>query len=263
MSHHNTQEDRIALYLSGWMEEEEKQIFEQEIKDDPKLALAVQTFDEERTVTEHYLEQDLRQKMEQWSSEENNQHTLKKNRNNYYYWVLFFSVLAIIALLLFINPKTPTEETPTETEEAPTQAEVTSVERAIAALMIAPELPSNSLGEADWENAKAAYAEKDYQGAVDLLGILTNSNTEIDYYLSHSLLQIGEYTQSRDIFLKISEGNSIYNQKAEWYYLIAQYHTGEFDKEDQALLLKISQDEFHPFQQQGKILREYLIPKSG
>ena len=56
-----------------------------------------------------------------------------------------------------------------------------------------------------------------------------SSNTEIQLYKSITLIETNQFSESFEFSVGISEGNSIYKNKAMWYLALSKLKQGNFE----------------------------------
>ena len=73
--------------------------------------------------------------------------------------------------------------------------------------------------------AETAFNSKNYEQAEQLFNQILeedSSNTEIQFYKSITLIETNQFSEADELLKGISEGNSIYKNKATWYLALSK-----------------------------------------
>ncbi|CAN1572757.1 hypothetical protein MCETHM1_03376 [Flavobacteriaceae bacterium] len=215
-------------YLQGEMTDEDKLIFEEQLKSDPEMASAFETFKDLNL----HLEYKFGQADELESFKDNLKGISKKHFKKSKTKVIAFkpwqyAVAASVAVLfgiLFLDQKSN-----------PTFEEYNQPETAFF----------TERGEAN-ENLKLAqdaFNAKQYKTAIPLFETIlkTDQSAEIQYFYGVSLLEENKLQEAETVFTALETGNSIYKNKAIWSLALSKLKQKDF-KSCKELLLTIPED---------------------
>jgi tetratricopeptide (TPR) repeat protein len=104
--------------------------------------------------------------------------------------------------------------------------------------------------------AQDAFNAKRYKGAIPLFETIlkTNNSAEIQYFYGMSLLEVNRLVEADAIFTTLKSGNSIYKDKATWRLALSQLKRKK-EEECKKLLLTIPHD-FEDYDQVESLLKK-------
>ena len=215
-------------YLQGEMTDEDQLIFEEQLKSDPEMASAFETFKDLNL----HLEHKFGQTNELESFKDNLKGISKKHFKKSKTKVITFkpwqyaaaASVAVLFGILFLNQKSnPTFEDYNQPETA------FFTER----------------GEANdnLKLAQDAFNAKNYKTAIPLFETIlkTDQSAEIQYFYGISLLEENKLQEAETIFTALGTGNSIYKNKAIWSLALSKLKQKDY-KTCKKLLLTIPED---------------------
>jgi hypothetical protein len=215
-------------YLQDEMAVEDKLAFEQQLKDQPDLAMAFETYKELQLHLENKFGQANELKAFKQNLKEVSKSHFKKSKPKvivfkpWYYGVA--ASVAVLFGLFFLNQNSnPVFEDYNQPETA------FFTER----------------GEAN-ENLKLAqdaFNAKQYKAAIPLFETIlkTNKSAEIQYFYGVSLLEDNRLVDAETVFNALKTGNSIYKNKAIWSLALSKLKQKDY-KSCKELLLSIPDD---------------------
>jgi hypothetical protein len=215
-------------YLQGEMTDEDKLIFEEQMKSDPEMASAFETFKDLNL----HLEHKFGQADELESFKDNLKGISKKHFKNSKPKVIAFkpwqyaaaASVAVLFGILFLDQKSN-----------PTFEEYNQPETAFF----------TERGEANdnLKLAQDAFNAKQYKTAIPLFETIlkTDQSAEIQYFYGVSLLEENKLQEAETVFTALETGNSIYKNKAIWSLALSKLKQKDF-KSCKELLLTIPED---------------------
>ena len=215
-------------YLQGEMTDEDKLIFEEQMKSDPEMASAFETFKDLNL----HLENKFGQTDELESFKDNVEKISKKHFKKAKPKVIAFkpwqyaaaASVAVLFGIMFLNQKSnPTFEDYNQPETA------FFTER----------------GEANdnLKLAQDAFNSKNYKTAIPLFETIlkTDQSAEIQYFYGVSLLEENKLQEAETVFTALGTGNSIFKNKAIWSLALSKLKQKDY-KTCKKLLLTIPED---------------------
>jgi hypothetical protein len=215
-------------YLQGEMTDEDKLIFEEQMKSDPEMASAFETFKDLNL----HLEHKFGQTDELETFKDNLKGISKKHFKNSKPKVIAFkpwqyaaaASVAVLFGILFLDQKSN-----------PTFEEYNQPETAFF----------TERGEANdnLKLAQDAFNAKQYKTAIPLFETIlkTDQSAEIQYFYGVSLLEENKLQEAETVFTALETGNSIYKNKAIWSLALSKLKQKDF-KSCKELLLTIPED---------------------
>jgi hypothetical protein len=215
-------------YLQGEMTDEDQLIFEEQLKSDPEMASAFETFKDLNL----HLEHKFGQSGELESFKDNLKGISKKHFKNSKPKVIAFkpwqyaaaASVAVLFGILFLDQKSN-----------PTFEEYNQPETAFF----------TERGEANdnLKLAQDAFNAKQYKTAIPLFETIlkTDQSAEIQYFYGVSLLEENKLQEAETVFTALETGNSIYKNKAIWSLALSKLKQKDF-KSCKELLLTIPED---------------------
>lgn len=227
-------------YLRGEMSDEDKLVFENQLKEDAEFASAFETFKE--------LNSHLANKFgnaQELNAFKANLEGISKNHFNKpkgkmvfmkpWYYGVAASVVVMIGLFFLSQNADPTFEEYNHPETA------YFTER----------------GETNktLKLAQDAFNAKHYKEAIPLFETIlkTDNSAEIQYFYGMSLLEVDKFAEADVVFTALRKGSSIYKDKAVWRLALSQLKRKK-DEECKKLLLTIPND-FEDYDQVESLLK--------
>ena len=215
-------------YLQGEMTVEDQLAFEQQLKEQPDLAMAFETYKELHL----HLENKFGQADELNAFKKNlkgiSKEHLKKSKPKVvnfkpWYYVVAASVAVLFGLFFLNQNSDPTFEDYNQPETA------FFTERGNA--------------DANLKLAQDAFNAKRYKEAIPLFEIIlkTNKSAEIQFFYGMALLEENRLPEAETIFITLKKGNSIYKNKAIWSLALTKLKQKDY-KACKELLLTIPED---------------------
>jgi tetratricopeptide (TPR) repeat protein len=215
-------------YLQGEMNADEQLAFEQQLKEQPDLAMTFDTYKELhlhlKTKFTHADELNAFNKNVKAISKDH----FKKSKSKViafkpWHYIAAASVAALFGLF-FLN------QHPDPTFEAYHQPETAF-------------FTERGEGETAIQLAEVAYNAKKHKEAIKLFEIIlkTDKNAEIQYFYGISLLEEDRFTAAETVFNSLQSGNSIYKNKAIWNLALSKLKQKDY-KSCKELLLTIPED---------------------
>lgn len=215
-------------YIQGDMSSADTLVFEQQLKDQPELAMAFETYKE----LHHHLENKFGQANELKAFKKNlkgisKDHFKKKKPKVIAIKPWHYGVAASVAVLVGIFFLNQNSDPAFEDYNHPETAFFT--ER----------------GEANdnLKRAQDAFNAKQYKTAIPLFETIlkTNHSAEIQYFYGLSLLEDNRLPEGEAVFVTLKSGNSIYKNKAVWSLALSKLKQKDY-KSCKELLLTIPED---------------------
>ncbi len=237
-------EERYILfdqYLQGELNVDERSNFEKQLKEDPELASAFETFKEMHL----QLENKFGQETEREVFKENLNRISDKYFNNKktkvvslkpWYFAAAASIVIMFGLFFFDYKHYPNFEDYNHPESA--------------------YFTERGVSEETLKQAEDNFNGKRYEKAVPLFEAILKENNapEIQYFYGVSLLQVGKYVKAENVFKELEAGNSVYKEKAKWNRALSKLKQGKY-KECEEILQTISQD-YEDYDQVEQLLEE-------
>ena len=107
------------------------------------------------------------------------------------------------------------------------------------------------------KEAETAFNNKNYEEAEQLFNQIleqVSSNTEIQLYKSITLIETNQFDEADELLEGISEGNSIYKNKATWYLALSKLKQNNL--ESCKSILKSIPDDAEDYKQAQKLLNK-------
>jgi TolA-binding protein len=215
-------------YLQGEMAVSDQLTFEQQLKDQPDLAMAFETYKELHSHLENKFGQanelnDFKVNLKGISKEHFKKAKPKVIALKPWYYAVAASV-AVLFGLFFLNQNSN-----------PTFEEFNQPEMAF--------FTERGADDANLKLAQDAYNSKDYKTAIPLFETIlkTAQSAEIQYFYGVSLLEANRVVDAEKVFNALNAGNSIYKNKAIWSLALSKLKQKDY-KTCKELLLTIPED---------------------
>lgn len=215
-------------YIQGEMNAADKLSFEQQLKDQPELAMAFETYKELHL----HLENKFGQANELKAFKKNlkgisKDHFKKKKSKVIAFKPWHYAVAASVAVLFGLFFLNQNSDPVFEDYNQPETAFFT--ERGEA---------NNNL-----KLAQDAFNAKEYKTAIPLFETIlkTDKSAEIQYFYGLSLLEENRHPEAEAVFVILKSGNSIYKNKAIWSLALSKLKQKDY-KSCKELLLTIPED---------------------
>lgn len=246
--------NKIEAYLGNLMSQKEREDFESSLKSNQELADAFRDYKLLQAAVENYREEELRQKFSTWKEEKENPF---KRKN-----VIFGLIITAFIIFLIIMKFSPVSDAPSDSQiNQPGEKDKPFIRDTTREIPIAlryynpPKETEARMGseEPAWFAASDEYNSGNFKIAIDSILSIIERNAEMTYYLAHSYFQIQDYQSAAELFENLSLGNSIYNRRSEWFYILAI----QVQEQDISLNLldNIAKDINHAFHQEAKQLQ--------
>lgn len=215
-------------YLQGEMAVVDRLAFEQQLKDQPELAMAFETYKELHLHLENKFGQANELKAFKINLEEiSKEHFNKKQSKVIAFKPWYYGVAASVAVLFGLFFLNQNSNPKFEDYNQPETAFFT--ER----------------GEVDdnLKRAQDAFNSKQYKKAIPLFKTIlkTDKSAEIQYFYGVALLEENRLVDAEVVFNALKTGNSIYKNKAIWSLALSKLKQKDY-KTCKKLLLKIPED---------------------
>jgi hypothetical protein len=215
-------------YIQGEMTAADKLVFEQQLKDQPDLAMAFETYKE----LHGHLENKFGQANELKAFKKNlkgisKDHFKKKKPKVIAFKPWHYGVAASVAVLVGIFFLNQNSDPVFEDYNQPETAFFTERGEAAANLKLAQD----------------AFNAKQYKTAIPLFEAIlkTDKSAEIQYFYGVSLLEANRLSEAEAVFNTLKAGNSIYKNKAVWSLALSKLKQKDY-KSCKELLLTIPED---------------------
>jgi hypothetical protein len=215
-------------YIQGEMNAADKLTFEQQLKDQPDLAIAFETYKELHL----HLENKFRQTNELKAFKQNlkavsKDHFKKEKPKVITFKPWYYAVAASVAVLVGLFFLNQNSDPVFEDYNQPETAFFT--ERGEA---------NNNL-----KLAQYAFNAKEYKTAIPIFETIlkTDKSAEIQYFYGVSLLEVNKLPEAESVFTALKSGNSIYKSKAIWSLALSKLKQKDY-KSCKELLLTIPED---------------------
>lgn len=215
-------------YIQGEMNATDKLTFEQQLKDQPDLAMAFETYKELHL----HLENKFGQANELLAFKQNlkvisKDHFKKEKPKVIAFKPWYYAVVASVAVLVGLFFLNQNSDPVFEDYNHPETAFFT--ERGAA--------------EANLKLAQDAFNAKQYKSAIPLFETIleTDQSAEIQYFYGVSLLEDNRLPKAESVFAALQSGNSIYKNKAIWSLALSKLKQKDY-KSCKELLLTIPED---------------------
>lgn len=229
MNEESEHKDKIDAFLLGQMEEKEEKAFRLQLQDDPVLQKEVALQEKIIHGLKAFNNQELKSRLKAIHREVVKPSAKTVWINPVWRYVGIVASLLLIGIVAFwIFRPEPTKD-----------------------LFQAYYEPYNFSGSQRGNNerllaeAVAFYQQGKFQDALPKLDSLTRDQPDsLEYLLAQGIcfLEIGQYEQSRRVFLQIIQtGNALYTDQAKWYYALLLIKENQFD-EARALLDSLTQN---------------------
>ncbi|QKJ62277.1 tetratricopeptide repeat protein [Flavobacterium sp. M31R6] len=215
-------------YLQGEMSVEERLAFEQQLKDQPDLAMAFETYKELHLHLKNKFGQvdelnDFKKNLKGISKEHFRKSKPKVIALKPWYYAVVASVAVLFGLFFLNQNSNPTFEDYNQPEMA------FFTER----------------GEANdnLKLAQDAFNAKRYKAAIPLFETIlkADKSAEIQYFYGVALLEENRLPEAEAVFTSLEKGNSIYKNKAIWSLALTKLKQKDY-KSCKELLLTIPED---------------------
>ncbi|PWA08060.1 tetratricopeptide repeat protein [Flavobacterium laiguense] len=215
-------------YLQGEMSAADKLVFEQQLRDQPDLAMAFETYKELQLHLENKFGQADELKAFKQNLKGISKKHFKKSKTKVvtfkpWYYVAAASVAVLFGLFFLNQNSDPTFEDYNQPETA------FFTER----------------GEANdnLKLAQDAFNGKKYKEAIPLFETIlkTDQSAEIQYFYGVALLEENRLPEAESVFTTLKMGNSIYKNKAIWSLALSKLKQKDY-KTCKELLLTIPED---------------------
>lgn len=214
-------------YLQGEMTDEEKNLFENQLKEDQEMASEFETFKE----VQSHLKNKFEFEEERAIFKENLKQIADKNFDRKpkviglkpWYLAIAASVAVLFGLFFFNYNQNPVFSDYNNPEHA------TFTERSTA--------------DETLKMAETAYNKRRYNKAIPLFETILEKNktAEIQFFYGVSLLEESHYKKAETVFNELKEGNSAYKEKSKWYLALSKLKQKDYES-CKAILQTISED---------------------
>lgn len=215
-------------YLQGEMTVEDQLAFEQQLKDQPDLAMAFETYKEMHLHLENKFGQAdelnaFKKNLKGISKEHFKKSKPKVIALKPWYYVVAASVVILVGLFFLNQNSNPTFEDYNQPETA------FFTERGDA--------------DANLKLAQDAFNAKRYNEAIPFFETIlkTDKSAEIQYFYGVALLEENKLPEAETVFTTLKTGNSIYKNKAIWSLALSKLKQKDY-KACKELLLTIPED---------------------
>lgn len=215
-------------YLQGEMSGADKLAFEEQLKQEPELAMAFETYKELHLHLENKFgraneREAFKENLKKISKTHHKKHKSKKIKFKPWQYAVAASVAVLLGVFILNQKSDPAFEDYNQPETA------FFTER----------------GEANdnLKLAQDAFNAKQYKKAIPLFETIlkTDKNVEIQYFYGVSLLEENRLPEAEAVFNTLKSGNSIYKSKAVWSLALSKLKQKDY-KSCQELLLTIPED---------------------
>lgn len=215
-------------YLQGEMPDADKLAFEEQLKQEPELAMAFETYKELHLHLENkFGKADELQAFKKNLKGISKKH-FKKSKSKVidfkpWHYAVAASVVVLLGVFILNQKSNPVFEDYNQTETA------FFTERGEAATNL--------------KLAQDAFNAKQYKKAIPLFETIlkTDKSAEIQYFYGISLLEDNRLPEAEAVFNELKSGNSIYKNKAIWSLALSKLKQKDY-KSCQELLLTIPED---------------------
>ncbi len=210
----------IDQYLQGVLSTEQRKAFESRLKNDADFASEVNLYQEieqslASRISNKEAEKELRNTLqqlqkEQFVSEKKPTKVIQLNRFRKY--MIAASIAALIGLFVFNQGTTPTYEAFANHQNI--------------------ELTVRGASNTKMQNAEEAFNNKDYITAIEYLDqvlAMQPTNIEIQLYKAIALLETNQFLEADNLLESISTEQSIFKNKATWYYALSMLKQSKLD----------------------------------
>nr|WP_315149133.1 tetratricopeptide repeat protein [uncultured Flavobacterium sp.] len=215
-------------YIQGEMNAADKLSFEQQLKDQPELAMAFETYKELHL----HLENKFGQANELLAFKQNlkgisKDHFKKEKPKVIVFKPWYYAVAASVAVLFGLFFLNQNSDPAFEDYNHPETAFFTERGEADANLKLAQD----------------AFNAKQYKTAIPIFETIlkTDKSAEIQYFYGVSLLEVNKLPEAESVFTALKSGNSIYKNKAIWSLALSKLKQKDY-KSCKELLLTIPED---------------------
>jgi len=215
-------------HLQGEMAVADKLAFEQQLKDQPELAMAFETYKELHLHLENKFGQAnelgaFKTNLEKISKE----HFNKKQSKVIAFKPWYYGVAASVAILFGLFFLNQNQDPAFEDYNQPETAFFTERGEVNDTLKLAQD----------------AFNSKQYKTAIPLFETIlkTNKSAEIQYFYGLSLLETNSLPEAETVFTTLQTGNSIYKNKAIWSLALSKLKQKDYQS-CKELLLTIPED---------------------
>ncbi len=213
-------------YLQKELSKEEQSNFEERLKNDENFKNSFNTYKELSLHLEHKFEGEaeamaFKENLQNISTQHFNKNTTEGKSSKFS--IFKYAVAATVALLIGI--------TAFNQLSSPSYADYNNHE--IISLSI------RGGGDSLLKEAENAFNSKNYSEAESVFNKIlekTPSNLEIQLYKAISLIETNQFSEADELLLGLSETNSAYKTKAQWYWALSK-----LKQEDKDACIKILQ----------------------
>lgn len=231
--------DRIDQYHAGELSTGDRQNFEQELGSNDELRQAEELYRLSLSALDYGVEENLRKDLKKWEKEGNRAASggriISLRRS-----IFILSAAAAVLLLVlfarpFLMPAPSSDELFASYYEAPTESS-----------MRGGAVPQNALTA-----GKTALAEESYADAVEDFSRIPVGDplyVEAQFYLGHALVGLNNFSAAKKAFEIAANSNETkFQQKGEWYALLACLKAKQWDVACESKLKTIAQNADHSF----------------
>lgn len=260
MENLNPYYERVEQFLNEAMSSEEKELFLQEIKNNPALKKELKLQKLERMAIDLLFIDKYKNKMNLWKAEEKQKNReasypisqqkdkgiLLTQRKNKFQWLSIgiLSLLLIATLCFWAKENDPNTTLLADNFHSP----VNSIER--LSLRGEIQVPSDTSFENtahEFKEAKKAILNKQYLKAIEKLIALNSSNPEIQYLLAHAYYGNKNYIEAIPLFENLANAKGLYQYEAKLYLMYAFLADHQSKNESfRPLLEEIISDDNYP-----------------
>jgi hypothetical protein len=241
--------DRIDQYHAGELPKDDRQNFERELGTNEELRQADELYRLSLSALDYGVEESLRKDLKKWEQEGNRTASsgriISLRRTLY----ILSAAAAVLLMVFFARPFLL---------PAPSNNELfASYYKAPDALSMRGDSFQNAL-----TSAKKALVEESYPDAVEDFSRIPSGDplyVEAQYYLGHALVGLKNYQAAKIAFdIAANSDESKFNQKGQWFAVLACLKTEQWDAEGEARLKAIAQDENHSFLEDARKLLKQM-----
>lgn len=231
--------EQILAYEASEPSREQQQVFELALSEDADFKSFYEDWESSKTMQDILAYDEVRSKIRKISDK---QVVRKYSFKRHLSIAASILVLAMATGVFFANNNYSNESI----SEAYYQAPNFSVNRDV--------VPVSNL-----EKAKVQFGSQNYSEVIELLENTTN--TQELYLLGHALYQNNSFNEAAGVFKKLIPLNDTrVSIDSEWFYAISMLN-GDETIEAKAILLDISKDEEHPYQEDAEKMLQLLESK--